>query len=79
MDIQESLIGQWRQERGKVRSRLLEKIKTQQLTDVEIMILNPFTAQQARDQVEILNKGRSVNPDQQKRRVGDTYHTDQSF
>lgn len=46
----------WRQESEKIRYRLLEKAKTQPLTDVEEMLLNPFTAQQARDQVKNLNQ-----------------------
>jgi len=54
-DKQQSLLPWWCKERNLIRTQLSEKSKTQPLTDVEAMILNPYSLQQARNQVRMLN------------------------
>lgn len=55
MDKYKSLLPWWRKERAQIRARLIEKQKTVGLTEVEEMILKPFTIKQARNQVKMLN------------------------
>jgi hypothetical protein len=55
IDKQQSILPWWRKERDLIRTQLTEKSKTQPLTDVEAMILNPYSLQQARNQVIMLN------------------------
>jgi hypothetical protein len=55
VDKQQSLLPWWRKERDLIRTQLKEKSKTQPLTDVEAMILNAYSLQQARNQVRMLN------------------------
>jgi hypothetical protein len=45
----------WRSERQRIRLKLKQKAKKQPLTEVESMIMNPFTPEQARTQVKNLN------------------------
>lgn len=45
-----------REEAEKLRAAILEKSKSQELTVVEKMLLNPYTIKQARRQVEELNR-----------------------
>jgi|GEM_PF-4377403 len=52
---QQSLLPWWRKQRELIRPQLTEKSKTKPLTDVETMILNPYSLQQARNQVKMLN------------------------
>lgn len=56
MKDQERLITDWRIERDQICAQLREKAKTQLLSEVEKMILNPFTLEQAQKQVIALNK-----------------------
>ena len=56
MNEAESLIVWWRQERDQIRALLREKAKTQPLSEVETMILNPYTLEQAREQVNALKR-----------------------
>lgn len=56
MNEAESLIEWWRTERDQVRTQLKEKAKNQPLSEVETMILNPYTLEQARNQVIALNR-----------------------
>lgn len=56
MDEQLSLIIWWRTEREQICSQLREKAKTEPLSEVETMILNPFTVEVARNQVDTLNR-----------------------
>ncbi len=56
METHESHIIFWRNARKLKRTQLREKAKTQPLTEVETMILNPFTLEQAKNQVNILNR-----------------------
>lgn len=56
MDEQQSLINWWRTERDQICSQLREKAKTEPLSEVETMILNPFTVEEARNQVDNLNR-----------------------
>ena len=55
MNEPESLITWWREERKLIRNHLIEKAKIQALSDVESMILNPFSLEEARKQVADLN------------------------
>lgn len=56
MNEKESLIEWWRTERDQIRTQLREKARTQSLSEVETMILNPYTLEQARNQVISLNR-----------------------
>lgn len=55
MDDSSSLLTWWQNVRTKEVDRLIEKAKTETLSEVENMILNPYTLQQARNQVKMLN------------------------
>lgn len=65
MDEEKGLISWWRGERDQIRIQLQEKAKTQPLSEVETMILNPFTLEQARNQVTALNRRAGGCSDQQ--------------
>lgn len=56
MNEAESLVEWWRTERDQVRTQLRKKARTQPLSEVEAMILNPYTLEQARNQVIALNR-----------------------
>jgi len=56
MNDAESLIVWWHSERDKISVQLREKAKTQPLSEVETMILIPYTLEQARNQVIALNR-----------------------
>lgn len=55
MEPHESFTEWWGSERQRIRLMLIDKAKTQPLTEVESMIMNPFTLEQARSQVKNLN------------------------
>jgi len=54
MDDSYSLLPWWQKERIKDLDRLREKAKSEPLSDVE-HIVNPYSLQQARNQVRMLN------------------------
>lgn len=56
MDETGSLTEWWRSERENIRIQLRERAQTQPLSEVETMILNPYTLEQARKQVRTLNR-----------------------
>ena len=62
MDDSYSLITWWRTKRSEERQYLLQKSKTEPLSDVEMMILNPFSLGQARTQVKMLNGSKVTDP-----------------
>lgn len=55
MDDSFSLLTWWQKERTKEVDRLRVKEKVEPLSEVETMILKPYTLQQARNQVKMLN------------------------
>ncbi len=55
MDKSLSLRDWWLLERAKELDKLKEKANTEPLSEVEIMIINPFNLDQARNQVKMLN------------------------
>ena len=62
MDEPNSLATWWQNERTKQLNRLREKSKTEPLSEVEMMILNPFSLDQARNQVIMLNGSNVADP-----------------
>ena len=55
-DIEGSgLLAWWQRERVQIRAQLLEKAKSTPLSEVENMILKPYTVNQALTQVQMLN------------------------
>ena len=62
MDEPNSLANWWQNERTKQLNRLREKSKTEPLSEVEMMILTPFSLDQARNQVIMFNGSNITNP-----------------
>ena len=62
MDDSFSLLNWWQKERTKQLNQLREKSKTERLSEVEMMILNPFSLDQARNQVKMLNGSKDTDP-----------------